>query len=52
MDLNHPNWSGKPHRSMQEAYGHSRLTEETSDSKHWVWIVIALVVGLIVGGGR
>ena len=44
-NLNHPNWSGKPHRSREEAYGPTYWyydLKETRKESNWWWVLAAI----------
>lgn len=55
-NLHHPNWSGKSHRSREEAFGGAYYSKEslpreaTDNDNHWGWwlIGLALLAALVV----
>lgn len=47
-NLHHPNWSGKSHRSREEAFGGAYYSKESlpreDTDNHWSWWLIGLVL--------
>ena len=48
QNLHHPNWSGKSHRSREEAFGGAYYSKESlpreDADNHWSWWLIGLVL--------